>query len=490
MTDSNRRGAASVLLPGFVGTELPAWLERRLRAGLAGVCLFGENIVSPAQVRELTAAIRAANPRALIAIDEEGGDVTRLFFDAGSPYPGNAVLGRLDDPETTAAVAVAVADALRTAGVNLDFAPVVDVNANPDNPVIGVRSFGADAALVARHAATWVAAHEERGVATSAKHFPGHGDVAVDSHLALPVVDLPLEELRARELAPFRAAIAAGARTIMTSHILLPQLDPERPATFSPRILGELLRGELGFTGVIVSDALDMRGASGGIGIPEAAVRAIGGGCDLLCIGTRNTDAQLDEIESALDAAVGAGRLAVARLADAASRVAALAATLELPDARVAHVGGVTRPEPAGSARLADWPVGPERIAAAIEVRPGVRVAPGAALVQLETVTNIAVGSAPWGPDAAGASVVVVREGDPLPAGPLVLVGKDLHRHAWVRELVSAARAERAVVTVDMGWPAPDRALVDIATFGASRAVGAALLEVLARLAGDPEGKR
>ena len=266
----------------------------RLRDGLGGVCLFGPNIESAEQLRALNATLRAANPDAVIAIDEEGGDVTRLFYDRGAPFPGNAVLGRIDDVELTRRVAAAVGAALVATGCTLTFAPDVDVNSNPDNPVIGVRSFGADAELVARHTAAWVDGLQQTGVAASAKHFPGHGDTATDSHLALPVVDLPVETLRARELVPFRAAIAAGSRTIMTSHILLPQLDAEHPATFSARILQGLLRGELGFDGVIVTDALDMAGASGVHGIPEAAVRALAAGCDLLCIGTDNTDDQLD----------------------------------------------------------------------------------------------------------------------------------------------------------------------------------------------------
>jgi beta-N-acetylhexosaminidase len=187
---------APVLLPGFVGTELPEWLAVRLRGGLGGVCLFAENITSPQQLRALTAAIRAANPRALIAIDEEGGDVSRLHAATGSPYPGNAVLGRIDDTELTASVGAAVATELRAAGVNLNFAPDADINSDPDNPVIGVRSFGTDAALVARHTAAWVAAHEAQGVAVTARHFPGHGETYCDSHHALPVVGLPLVKQR------------------------------------------------------------------------------------------------------------------------------------------------------------------------------------------------------------------------------------------------------------------------------------------------------
>ena len=465
-------GAGGVLLPGFVGTTLPDWLEARLRDGLAGVCLFGENIESRHQVRALTDAIRSANPLALIAIDEEGGDVTRLYYDSGSPYPGNALLGRIDDQDLTASVSRAVARELRAVGVNLNFAPDADINSNPDNPVIGVRSFGADPEAVSAHVATWVAAHEREGVAVSAKHFPGHGDTAQDSHLALPVVDLPLDALRVRELRPFVAAAQAGASSIMTSHVLLPQLDAEQPATFSSAILDGVLRGELGYEGVIVSDALDMVGASGEIGIPNAAVRAIAAGCDLLCIGTRNTDEQLEAIEAALDAAVADGSLPRERLDDAVARNRALAAALAEPSPLSAL------DDPAPSFDL-------DRGIAAFDVSGGVTLEPGAAIVTLETTANIAIGQAPWGPAAAGAAVTAVREGDPLPLadGPVVLVGKDNHRHAWTRAAIDAARgANGAVVVVDMGWPSEDRAYADIATFGASRYAGEALL----RLMGGP----
>jgi beta-N-acetylhexosaminidase len=450
--------ALAVLLPGFVGTTLPPWLESRLRDGLAGVCIFGENIESREQLRALTDAIRAANPAALIAIDEEGGDVTRLYYDQGSPYPGNALLGRIDDVGLTRTVARTVGAQLREVGVNLDFAPSVDVNSNPDNPVIGVRSFGADPQLVARHSAAWVAGIESSGVASSAKHFPGHGDTALDSHLSLPVVDESLEVLLGRELPPFIAAIEAGASTIMTSHISLPQLDEQNPATFSREILEHLLRGELGFAGVIVSDALDMVGASGEHGIPEAAVRAIMAGCDLLCIGTKNTDEQLSQIAQALEQAVGEDRLPAERLASAGTRNRTLASRLAPPS-------GGRESEPAFD--LA-------RTAAAFEVTGTVVVARVHTIVALDTVTNIAVGSAPWGPPAH----VRLREGDPLPevVGQLVLVGKDNHRHEWVRAVIDAARARAPhTVVIDMGWPAADRNYADVATFGASRHVGEAL---------------
>ncbi len=483
-TGSIRRTEASaVLLPGFDGTELPDWLAARLRAGLAGVCLFGSNIESRTQLRELTAAIRRANPTALIAIDEEGGDVTRLYYDQGSPYPGNALLGRDGDLAHTEHVARIVGWELRLAGVNLDFAPDVDINSNPNNPVIGTRSFGSDPRLVADHSAAWVRGLQSTGVAASAKHFPGHGDTAQDSHHALPVVDLSLEQLRARELVPFEAVIAAGTRTIMTSHILLPQLDPERPATLSPRILQELLRAELGFDGVIVSDALDMAGASGAIGIPEAAVQAIAAGCDLLCIGTSNTDEQLDSIESAIADAVAAGRLNEARLTDAGRRnqelaltLAADAAATEIPD----YITSVDEP-------LFDL----ERAIAAFDVRTTTPLGSEHLVVALESVANMAVGVAPWGLAAAGLDVVTVREGDTLPAGrPLVIVGKDNHRREWARELIDQARHDfAATLVVDMGWPGDDREYADVATFGASRYAGAALAAWLQR-AGLKDGNQ
>ncbi|SFR72629.1 beta-N-acetylhexosaminidase [Agromyces sp. CF514] len=484
--DDLRRDIHTTLLPGFAGTSAPDWLLERLRDGLGGVCVFGPNIVDAEQLRTLNASLREANPLAVIAIDEEGGDVTRLFYDRGAPYPGNAVLGRLDESELTERVAREVGEALAATGCTVTFAPDIDANSNPDNPVIGVRSFGSDPELVARHTSAWVRGVQSTGVAASAKHFPGHGDTATDSHLALPVVDVSLDTLRERELVPFRAAIASGTRTIMTSHILLPQLDADHPATLSPRILQGLLRGELGFEGVIVSDALDMKGASGVHGIPEAAVLALAAGCDLLCIGSDNSDAQMDEIVDAVEAAIGAGRLPAERVREAAARVRALSA--DLPEIPAISPGIEPEHDPEQLAAFA----------AAFEVADAARARLGSAsrigtVVRVDTVANIAIGVAPWGPFAvslvdeapqwfADAAVVPVSEAAPLAdilslAGPVLVVGKDLHRHPFAVEAIQGLRATRDdVVTVDMGWPSNDRAYADIATFGASRLIGSALL--------------
>jgi beta-N-acetylhexosaminidase len=471
---------AAVLLPGFSGSTLPEWLAVRLRAGLAGVCLFGQNIVSTTQLRELTAAIRAANPLALIAVDEEGGDVTRLHDRVGSPYPGNAILGRIDDVTYTAWVATDVGWELRRAGCTLDFAPDVDINSNPDNPVIGVRSFGTDPALVARHSAAWVSGLQSTAIAGSAKHFPGHGDTALDSHLSLPVIDRSLDQLRDRELVPFVAAIDAGVRTIMSSHIMVPQLDPYFPATFSSAVLQGLLRDELGFDGVIVTDALDMVGASGEIGIPEAAVRAVIAGCDLLCLGTENTAEQLDAIERALADAVAGGRLALGRLSDAVGRVQRLARE------SAQDVQNILLPE-----YTADPSFALDRTTAVFETSvfgtAGLSIQRKRAIVMVETAANIAVGASAWGPAAAGAEVLAVRDGDALdlPAGVQpVIVGRGNHRSSWVRSFIDDTRREHpSTVVVEMGWPGDGRRYADIATFGASRHAGLALLEWLERQA-------
>lgn len=485
-----RHEILGTLLPGFAGTELPDWLRALLADGLAGVCLFGENVSSRDQLRRLTDDIRSANPTALIAIDEEGGDVTRLYADTGSPFAGNALLGRIDDVELTRSVGERVGAELRAAGVNLDFAPDVDINSNPDNPVIGVRSFGAAAGLVSRHGAAWTRGLQSQGVAASIKHFPGHGDTSQDSHLALPVIDVSLDELRTRELEPFRAAIAAGAATVMTSHILLPRIDAQNPATFSTAILDGILRQELGFSGVVVSDALDMAGASSETGIPVAASRAIQAGCDLLCIGTRNTAAQLEQIVAGMIEAVDRGELDQRRLSDASGRVRDLAGSVVVVPDAPGHVPDAPLAHPAlrdpSLTDAFDVSAAAERFLASSR---------NALVLRIETEANIAVGDSPWGPFGSGQAVDAIsidRDGPAAARGldpdrAIVVIGRDNHRRPWVVDLVDDLRLRHAsVLVVDMGWPGDDRRYADIATFGGSRLVSAALADMLERATAAP----
>ncbi|CAM5703190.1 glycoside hydrolase family 3 protein [Streptomyces hirsutus] len=325
-TDTLTRDALAVLEPGFAGTTAPDWVRRRLSEGLASVALFGRNVATAEQVTALTAQLRAERDDLLVAIDEESGDVTRLEVRTGSSFPGNHALGAVDDTALTRGVARELGRRLAECGVNFNWAPSADVNANPDNPVIGVRSFGRDTGLVARHTAAYVEGLQSTGVAACTKHFPGHGDTSVDSHHAVPHIDLDATTLNERELQPFRAAIAAGTRAVMSAHIRVPVLDPDRPATLSRRILTGLLRGELGYQGLIVTDGMEMRAISGTYGLEHGVVLAIAAGADAICVGGGLCDEDtVQGLTDALVAAVRSGELPEERLADAAARVRALA---------------------------------------------------------------------------------------------------------------------------------------------------------------------
>ena len=318
------RMADAILIPPFPGQHAPRWVLAALERGLAGVTIFGPNIAGPEQLAGLTAQLRSAGGLPLVAIDEEGGDVTRIAHLTGSPYPGNAALGAVDDAALTAAVHRALGQDLAALGINVNLAPSVDVNTAADNPVIGIRSFGSDPDLVARHAAAAVRGLQAAGVAACAKHFPGHGSTSADSHHGIVTVQASLDLLRRRDLPPFTAAIAAGVRGVMPGHLRVPELTGDAPATLSAAALNGLLRGELGFTGVIISDALEMRAVSDLYGIPEAAVLAVAAGTDLLCFGRDAAEDSYLAVRRALSEAVASGRLPAERLTEAQQNVARL----------------------------------------------------------------------------------------------------------------------------------------------------------------------
>ena len=501
--------AAAVLQPGFVGTSVPDWVRRRLGEGLGGVALFARNVESPAQVAALTAQLRAERPDVIVAIDEEAGDVTRFESRHGSSRPGNLGLGAIDDAALTEAVARDLGLDLAHAGITLDYAPDTDVNSNPDNPIIGVRAFGADPDLVAKHSAAFVRGLQDAGVAACAKHFPGHGDTAVDSHHSVPVIDRSREQLERCELVPFRAAIAAGVLSVMTGHLLVPAYDPELPATLSPRILTELLRDELGFDGVLVTDGIEMQGVRRIFGLEGATVRALAAGADAICVGGEHADERTAiRLRDAIVAAVRSGELPEKRLQEAAERVRRLAAwttrTQTAIGARaVADAAGATSPDVAvigGSA------VG---LAAARRAVKVTAAADSAALpvtcpphvVEFVPPRNIAIGAeTPWGVGAPldvllpGTTSVRLSADDlagvpdpvaPVLAGaggrPLVLVVRDAHRHPWVAEAVARTLAVRPdAIVVEMGVPVSITGGVHLATYGATRACGQAAAEVIA----------
>jgi beta-N-acetylhexosaminidase len=495
------RLADAVLIPPFSGTAAPYWLLAALEQGLAGVTLFGGNVRGGEQLAELTKRLRGAVDQPLIAIDEEGGDVTRMAHVTGSPYPGNAALGAVDDTGLTRRVYEAIGTDLAAAGINFDLAPSVDVNTAEDNPVIGTRAFGADPALVTRHAAAAVRGLQGAGVAACAKHFPGHGSTVEDSHHVIATVSGGLEVLQRRDLPPFREAIAAGVRGVMTGHLRVPELTGGLPATVSRAALTGLLRDRLGFRGVIVTDALEMRAIRRTYGIPEGAVLAAAAGADLLCLGRDQDEQMYLAVREALVNAVREGRLAGGRLEEAAARVTELRQWLADAErgatSAAADTSTASAPTP-GTETVTVTAVGllAARRAARLSGTPPVLRRP--LVAQVERPANIAVGTVPWGlgpwiPDgnllhmpisgrigaaAAEAAGTVLERA----AGrSLVLVVRDAHRDAAARELVMAVLAARPDTTVvEMGLPVwrPEAATY-LATYGASKANSQAAAEIL-----------
>jgi beta-N-acetylhexosaminidase len=467
-----RRLALRTLLPAFRGHTAPVWVTDLVAKGVGGCIIFGYNIVDQDQLSALTAQLSAARSDLLLSIDEEGGDVTRLAHAAGSPYPGNAALGSVDDTALTERIYRAIGLDLLATGFNLNLAPTVDVNTSDDNPVIGTRSFGADPAKVAAQAAAAIAGLQSVGVAACAKHFPGHGSTSTDSHLDLPTVDVPMGVLRERDLAPFTAAVKAGTRALMTAHIRVPVLTGDLPATLSRAALVDLLRDEMGFAGVLVTDALEMHGAAAAAGsTAKAAARAMAAGNDLLCLGSRVDADLVEESIAEIIAAVRDGWLPLSRLEEAAERVGALAEWTSAARSAIPAEDGIGYP----AARRA------------VRVEGSLSGLGDPLVVQvLEHEVNIAVGpDVPWGlgPHINGTEQVQVTSQGASAAAlrtaagsrPIVVVGRNLHRLPGAPALIEELAANHAVVAVEMGWPSawrPSGVRAFVTTYGASRANG------------------
>jgi beta-N-acetylhexosaminidase len=328
------RLCGQLLSVGFEGRAVPDDLRARIAASeVGGVMLFRPNIESAGQVAALVGALRAAAPAdapLLVSIDQEGGLVQRLR-NIATDWPPMLAVGGAGDPARSQQVGRALGEELAALGIGWDFAPVLDVHTNAANPVIGNRSFGVTPQAVTAHALAFWRGLRAAGVVGCGKHFPGHGDTRTDSHLELPVVDHAPERLRAVELAPFAAAAAAGMEAFMTAHVLFPALDPDRPATLSRRILTDVLRGELGFRGVIVSDDLGMKAVADRYPIEELAVGSIEAGADHLLI--REPAARQVAAHEALVKAAEARADFRARVEESAARFASMKAlcTVGLP---------------------------------------------------------------------------------------------------------------------------------------------------------------
>lgn len=459
MDQDLRRLANGVVWPGFLGSTLPAWLEHELAAGLAGVVYFAQNLHGDAAA--LSARIHEIAPQALIGIDEEGGSVTRLETATGSTVPGAAQLGAVDDLEATRATAAEIARRCDAIGADVVLGPVADVNTDPRNPVIGTRSFGSDTDLVSRHAAAAVRGIQDAGLAACAKHYPGHGDTALDSHHDLPRIDAPVAEITARHLPPFTAVVRAGVQSIMTAHIVVPDWG-DAPATLNPLILG-MLRAS-GFDGVIVTDALDMAAVRETVGLGPGAVAALNAGADLLCIGnpTNPGDAMLSEqdqhdfhaVRDAIVAAMRSGALPRERVAEAAARVARMAAQVRArATAQQTDFDAEAIVRRAVDARGLVQPL-PDAPTAVIDIRRRSTLAVDSAAGHVALA--LAAGGSTHRLDAGASDDHVDAVLAAVAGGPAVVLADRLDSGAAQRALAERiARASGAVI-VDVGIPGPE----------------------------------
>lgn len=337
-SDLSRRVARMVMI-GFDGLDaVPADARALIDAGVFGAILFKRNVGTPEQTAALCRHLKESAGRPfLLAVDQEGGRVARL---RGSPFtaiPPMRDIGATGDEALAERTGRLLAHEVSAVGFDWDFAPVMDVDTNPQNPVIGDRSFGRTPELVSRMGVALARGLEAGGVASCAKHFPGHGDTSQDSHLELPSLPHDMDRLRAVELAPFRAYAQAGLSAVMTAHVIFQALDPEVPATMSAKVL-KLLREELGFGGVLVSDDLEMKAIADHFGIGEAAVRGTLAGVDLFLV-CHQADRQNMAIEGIVKA-VQDGRIPRARIDEANARLDALERRFAHPPAdRLAQLG-------------------------------------------------------------------------------------------------------------------------------------------------------
>jgi len=353
------RAVAGMFAIGFDGKTVTPSLQKLLDRGVGAVALFSQNVESPQQVARLCYDIqkRAGRP-VLIAVDQEGGRVARLRK-GFTPIPSMRAVGETNDEILAHSIGQVLAAELRAVNIAMNFSPVMDVDSNPANPVIGDRSFGADPALVARIGAALIRGLQAGGVAACAKHFPGHGDTSKDSHFDLPTIPHSLSRLEKIEMPPFAAAIVAGVSAIMTAHVIFESFDSENPATLSHAVLTNLLRRKMKFQGVIVSDALEMRAISANFAIEETVIKGATAGLDLLAI-CEDPDLQNRAID-ALIAGVRSGKVAENLITDANRRIERLIKQYVRPAAENPDLSILNSPEHRAIVeRISSVPVGPD----------------------------------------------------------------------------------------------------------------------------------
>lgn len=467
MTHAERPSAAAAALPvdldeaahrclvaGFDGTTaVPHPLKRLIDRGLGGVILFTRNVCDAEQVRRLTDELRSIRPDLLVAIDNEGGGTGHLVRADVPEVPDSYALGVADDPALTARCADALAGHLATLGITASYAPVADLQHEPRNPIVRTRSFGADPALAARHLRAWIDATDARGVASCAKHFPGHGGTVTDSHHGIAVDARPYDRLLV-DLAPFRAAIDAAVPMLMSAHVVFPALDANRPATLSRRILGDLLRLELGFDGVLVSDALEMKAIADAYGEAAGARIALAAGADQVIVAVPDLAVTLACRDAVLDA-LHSRALPEERVREAAGRVRRLAERYATPRRTTALWDADAGIEAARRAVRTRALPAPVRGAHVVDLFPAPHPALDRGgedlLTEVRALDPAATGTALSAEPTDEAALV---EGIARTGAPLVVATSDAGLYPWQARLRDTLAARRPdALLVDTGLP-------------------------------------
>ncbi|CAB4876755.1 MAG: hypothetical protein F2786_06610 [Actinobacteria bacterium] len=466
------RTILSTFSPGFGGATIPEWIKPWLENGLGSVTLFASNTPNFEAAANLIKDLRSYNPDVLVAIDEEGGDVTRLFVREGSRYPTPALLGQCDDEELTYQSYNSMGTILRELGVDITYAPVADVVAFENNPIVGVRSFGMSTDVTMRHVAAAVRGMQHAGVGACVKHFPGHGAVLEDSHHDLPHIKMNLEEYESHHIFPFKHAIDSGVAAVMIGHLVAESLDANFPASLSSKVIRNYLREVLKFNGLVVTDALDMGAIGGPTKIHESALKALTAGADLLCFSgmgdqSHFVTSSFDWIKTALDS----GLLPVNGL--------------EQSEQRIINWRATNKPNGV-SAKTLDF----RDLIQGFEVSGSVELEPGAVnLVEIGTKPTIAAGDVSWGIHrelrAIGiACDIHASDAETLATKKLVVAFRDAYRDApLLATLNRLSERYPDALFIDMGWPTREFIPKNlIRAFGSSAVIAQA---VAARIKGN-----
>jgi len=471
LTDLDRT-ILSTFSPGFGGATIPEWIKPWLENGLGSVTLFASNTPNFEAAANLIKDLRSYNPDLLVAIDEEGGDVTRLFVREGSRYPTPALLGQCDDEDLTYLSYNSMGTILRELGIDITYAPVADVVAFENNPIVGVRSFGMSTDVTIRHVVAAVRGLQHAGVGACVKHFPGHGAVIEDSHHDLPHIKLDLEEYESHHILPFKHAIDSGVAAVMIGHLVTESLDAKFPASLSSKVMRKYLREELKFNGLVVTDALDMGAIGGPTKIHESALKALTAGADLLCFSgmgdqSHFVSSSFDWIKTALDS----GFLSVNGLEQSEQRI----------------INWRTTNKPNGvSTKTLDF----KDLIQGFEVSGAVELEPGAVnLVEIGTKPTIAAGDVSWGIHrelrAIGiACDIHASDAETLATKKLVVAFRDAYRDAPLLATLNRLYERYPdALFIDMGWPTREFTPKNlIRAFGSSAVIAQA---VAARIKGN-----